>query len=608
MNSVIHHPTGVRTPGPTDCTPKPPVCSTCGQLECLCRPRFFAGQVLSANDLNRLDHYIRAKHKLHNRQLHGWGVVNGLEVTCEPCGKGVVVGRGYALSPCGEDIVVCEPVAVDVCQLIQACREAERVAQPCGPYQSPNPSGCCEDGSEWVLAIRYAETPAKGIKPLMASQSSCSCGCAPRFCTCTSPAATRPRRAPVQCEPTVICEGFAFEVFRKPHDEVCGGGSNKPLEILSPDSELTQRMECCIEMLVKRMPKVPAKPNLTAESAHTWICRFKDFLLRYLSSKPGYNCDLLARVNAISCPTYDANNSLQGQQDSQTLELLKRVWLDALLSCFCSALLPPPQGPSHDLRVPIASLRVSGESCRVLSICNWTHHRKLVMSFPTLNYWLGVLPFGTQLRCLLEKICCFQINSGFESDLSENHNQGYVKTQETGVKRASIAGQGIGEDPAEVAATDISMAAMDRAERRLNPKLDEPQRMAGFADLLTGALGRGSGDLDAATFLGGFFPGLGSSSVEKAGEGPQVQRQLSDVEKANLPQFLLLNQLLRPLATSALEPLLESGMVESLFAAPRAQPEDNEALRQEVAELRTRLDQQATQIEKLMSNKRGNRP
>ena len=602
MNSVIHHPTGARSPGPTDCTPKPPVCSTCGQLECLCRPRFFAGQVLTADDLNRLDHYIRGKHKLHNRHLHGWGVVNGLEATCEPCGKGVVVGSGYALSPCGEDIVVCEPVVVDVCELIRACREAERVAQPCGPYQRPNPSGCCEDGSEWVLAIRYAETPARGIKPLMASQSSCSCGRATGVCTCAGPAATRPRRAPVQCEPTVICEGFAFEVFRKPHDEVCGGGSDKPLDILSPDSELTQRMECCIEMLVKRMPKIPAKPNLTAESVHAWICRFKDFLQRYLSSKSGYNCDLLARVNAISCPGFNPNDPLQGQQDSQTLQLLVRVWLDALLSCFCSALLPPPQGPNHDLRVPIASLRVSGESCRVLSICNWTHHRKLVMSFPTLNYWLGVLPFGTQLRCLLEKFCCFQINSSFESGQSDVPDPGADNN------RVSPIGLTRGNDPPEAVASDRRFQSMDRAERRLNPRIDEPQRIAGVADLLIGALGRGSGDLDAATFLGGFFPGLGNSSGEKAGEGSQGQRQLSEVEKANLPQFLLLNQLLRPMATGALEPLLESDMVASFFAAPKARPEDNDALRQEVSLLKQRLDQQAKQIETLMRNKGGNQP
>lgn len=581
MNSVIHHPTGARSPGPTDCTPKPPVCSTCGQLECLCRPRFFAGQVLTADDLNRLDHYIRGKHKLHNRQLHGWGVVNGLEATCEPCGKGVVVGSGYALSPCGEDIVVCEPVVVDVCQLIQACREAERVAQPCGPYQRPNPSGCCEDGSEWVLAIRYAETPARGIKPLMASQSSCSCGRANGVCTCAGPAATRPRRAPVQCEPTVICEGFAFEVFRKPHDEICGGGSDKPLDILSPDSELTQRMECCLEMLVKRMPKLPAEPN-QAESVHNWNCRSKDFLQRYLSSKAGYNCDLLARVNAISCPGgFNPNDQLQVQQVSQTKELLTRVWLDALLSCFCSALLPPPQGPNIDLRVPIASLRVSGESCRVLSICNWTHHRKLVMSFPTLNYWLGVLPFGTQLRCLLEKFCCFQINSSFEAAR--------------------------GNDPVETVDSNRRFASMDRAQRRFNLRIVEPQRIAGVADLLIGALGRGSGDLDVETFLAGFFPGLVNTNVEKAGEGQPVQQQLSEVEKANLPQFLLLN-LLRPMATGALEPLLESGTMASFLAAPKARPDDNDALRQEVAQLKQQLDKQAEQIETLMRKRGGNRP
>ena len=39
----------------TACAPPEPKCSTCGMLECVCRPRFFAGQVLNADDLNRLD-------------------------------------------------------------------------------------------------------------------------------------------------------------------------------------------------------------------------------------------------------------------------------------------------------------------------------------------------------------------------------------------------------------------------------------------------------------------------------------------------------------------------------------------------------------------------
>ena len=37
-------------------------CPDCGGLECLCRPRFFAGQLLTEQDLNRLDRYITEKH------------------------------------------------------------------------------------------------------------------------------------------------------------------------------------------------------------------------------------------------------------------------------------------------------------------------------------------------------------------------------------------------------------------------------------------------------------------------------------------------------------------------------------------------------------------
>ena len=60
-----------RDPCAEDCKP---VCPACGGLDCLCRPRFFPGQLLSDDDLNRLSRYIVDKNKLHNRYLHGWGV------------------------------------------------------------------------------------------------------------------------------------------------------------------------------------------------------------------------------------------------------------------------------------------------------------------------------------------------------------------------------------------------------------------------------------------------------------------------------------------------------------------------------------------------------
>src|SRR6266540_4909322 len=98
-----------------------PPCPVCGGLECLCRPRFFAGQLLTDEALKRLDHYIVEKNKLHNRFLIGWGVACGLEVVCSGCDGTVTVRPGYALSPCGEDIIVCSETPVDVCSMIQKC-------------------------------------------------------------------------------------------------------------------------------------------------------------------------------------------------------------------------------------------------------------------------------------------------------------------------------------------------------------------------------------------------------------------------------------------------------------------------------------------------------
>src|SRR5690606_38336087 len=93
----------VTKPAPTlpdPCADPRPPCPVCAGRECLCRPRFFPGQLLSDDDLNRLQGYLIAKNRLHNRHLVGWGVACGLEVACNPCEPGsVIVRAGYALSP-----------------------------------------------------------------------------------------------------------------------------------------------------------------------------------------------------------------------------------------------------------------------------------------------------------------------------------------------------------------------------------------------------------------------------------------------------------------------------------------------------------------------------
>src|SRR5215831_627642 len=153
-------------------------CPVCGGLECLCRPRFFAGQLLTDDDLNRLERYIIDKNRLHNRYLIGWGVVCGLEVLCHPCKGFVTVRAGYALSPCGDDIVVCRDAVVNVCELIQDCRD--QLWQCDSAFPRPDPI-CTDKNEPWILYLCYDERATRGVTPLHGSSgaaccSSCSCG------------------------------------------------------------------------------------------------------------------------------------------------------------------------------------------------------------------------------------------------------------------------------------------------------------------------------------------------------------------------------------------------------------------------------------------------
>lgn len=136
-----------RTHGQTGCTgcgrhERSSACS-CDDVECLERPLFSAGMVLSDGDLTALVDWTRTRLGLQ-RYRDGWGVVRGLDVRCDPDRPGgVVVEPGYAVGPCGEDIVLCEPQHVDLtgcCAVEQPCtapdakyaRTGGEPADPCG--------------------------------------------------------------------------------------------------------------------------------------------------------------------------------------------------------------------------------------------------------------------------------------------------------------------------------------------------------------------------------------------------------------------------------------------------------------------------------------------
>lgn len=79
------------------------------------RPRYFARQLITPDDLNLEQDYFRAKLRWHNRLLHGWGVVCGVRVCLVPKSKEngtqferwkVRVSPGYILGPYGDEIII----------------------------------------------------------------------------------------------------------------------------------------------------------------------------------------------------------------------------------------------------------------------------------------------------------------------------------------------------------------------------------------------------------------------------------------------------------------------------------------------------------------------
>jgi hypothetical protein len=80
----------------------------------LSRPAFFDGQALTAADLNAVAAYHRELLWLHQRSLHGSGIVSGLVVTGAKGDKNVTVGPGYAVDTGGRSIVLDAPQVLDI--------------------------------------------------------------------------------------------------------------------------------------------------------------------------------------------------------------------------------------------------------------------------------------------------------------------------------------------------------------------------------------------------------------------------------------------------------------------------------------------------------------
>jgi hypothetical protein len=208
-------------------------CATCLN-EGYSRPRFFAGQLLTEDDLQQLTNYVMAKNRLHARYLAGSGVVCGLEVVCHPCGGGtVIVNPGYALDCCGNDIVLACPQTLDINRMVRELQLKLRGGFDCGdPCAESQGSGTgYGHGTSYRGANQSGkeEAPASGGHTAQASYPERAYCLYINYCEQpTDPVAPYATDSPcgqLTCEPTRVREGFQFELrcpeSEKPYPAFC---------------------------------------------------------------------------------------------------------------------------------------------------------------------------------------------------------------------------------------------------------------------------------------------------------------------------------------------------------------------------------------------------
>jgi hypothetical protein len=410
-------------------------CPACTGLQCLDRPSFFAGQLISETDLNSEISYMLAKQRLHNRYLHGVGTVCGLEVVCSNCDGQVLVNPGYAIDPCGNDIIVCQQQSFDVLKAIQACCTAmkKKNTTGCDPYQPVN-TGCTDQEQRWCITIAYQETPSQPITPLRtATKCSCkgSCGCtggcgcskgstSTQTNGCTAPAPTTATAA-TACQPTRVIEGYQLGI-------VPDSGTGLTSESLLQGTLLGNILGCLTTLLnlgskfnaattqviSAAFGKSLPQSDISNNDAYLACCQFRQYAIDlFTDSTFATRCTALKTFDALPCPqppNREQQLFLREGSDSEYLQTVQDT-IDATLlmlfeyfrECVCHSLLPScPPDPGDD-RLILACVTI--KDGKITEICNFGC-RQFAGSFPSFFYWLSLIPLVPLLKNLIDDICC----------------------------------------------------------------------------------------------------------------------------------------------------------------------------------------------------------
>ena len=137
------------------------------------RVRYFSRQLITADDLTQDQIYHREKRRLHNRLLHGWGIVCGLDVMVNPTTEtplNLSICRGYALSCPGDDLYVPTNISFDLAKCIAGSGDC---SSPCSPVMT----GHVDREVPFYITIKYSECLSHPVRV-----SPIGCGCDDTAC------------------------------------------------------------------------------------------------------------------------------------------------------------------------------------------------------------------------------------------------------------------------------------------------------------------------------------------------------------------------------------------------------------------------------------------
>lgn len=429
-------------------------CTVCRGLSTYERPLFAAGQTLTAADLTALQTYVTGKNRLHNRYLHGWGVVCGLDVVCDDCEGSVTIRPGYALDPCGSDIVVAQPTRFDVVAAIRDCMMQGRPKTgDCDPWLPPPDPGCKDALGYWCIALRYREVETAVSQRLTTGGSACTTlgkgnastsggcgcggGCGSSGCNCgtgtvmTSAPATA-STANNSCAPRRVME--CYDISLIPSDEPCAPtfgrfsqslrDDDNPLGLLDwliPSGSLLRNILDCLlarfhavadrinqqdRTILEQVVDNNVGSQVGLDQVHAAVCHFRAAVVAALAADAGATrCQLLRAASEVTLAP-------PGQQEDRDAYLAKAreaamelaaAWMQMALDCICNAFLPRCAEDPCDERVELACITV--KAGKIIAICNHSC-RRYAGSFPATFYWMSAIPLIPIIARLLAMICC----------------------------------------------------------------------------------------------------------------------------------------------------------------------------------------------------------